>query len=276
MPTILSGLVVRESLIPKLTDKVKRLSYVPTLAIIQVGDRPDSTAYIKAKMTFAKKIGVKTEYIHLPENISQTEVIEHIKKCNNNKLIQGIIVQVPLPEHIDRSAIIEAINPTKDVDGLTSANYDKLLTGDMSGIVPATARGVKELLDHYSISLNRKKVAVVGRSRLVGTPIAILCKRQGAEVIICHSKTPDIAHETKKADLVIVAVGKPGLIGANHLKEGAIVIDIGISKMPDGSLKGDVDFEAVKNIVSAISPVPGGVGPMTVMALFENLVDACK
>ncbi len=274
--TILSGLTARDSSIPKLIEKIRALSYVPQLAIIQVGDRPDSVAYIKAKMTFAKKIGVGIKLVHLAENTTQAEVLEVIKKYNSDSAIQGIIIQLPLPAHIDRTVVIETIDPKKDVDGLTSTNYNKLLAGDSSAIIPATARGVQELFNYYKINLTGKKVAVVGRSRLVGAPIAVLCKNAGAEVIVCHSKTPDLAHETKKADIVIVAVGKPKLIGADHIKKDSIVIDIGISKMHDSSLKGDVDFEAIKDVASAISPVPGGVGPMTVLGLFENVIDACK
>jgi methylenetetrahydrofolate dehydrogenase (NADP+)/methenyltetrahydrofolate cyclohydrolase len=274
--TILSGLTVRDSRVQKLIEKIRALYYVPQLAIIQIGDRADSTAYIKAKMVFANKVGVEIKLVHLSEDISQVEIVETIKKCNADSTIQGIIIQLPLPAHIDRTAVIETINPVKDVDGLTSVNYNKLIVGDSTAIIPATARGVKELFDYYKINLKGKKVAVVGRSRLVGTPIAVLCKKAGAEVIVCHSKTPDIANETKQADIVIVAVGKPKLIGADHIKTGTIVIDIGISKMSDSSLKGDVDFEVVKDIASMITPVPGGVGPMTVLGLFENVIDACN
>lgn len=274
--TILSGLEARDARLPKLIEKVKSLSYTPKLAIIQVGDRADSTAYINAKIGFAKKIGVDVKLINFDEAVSQAEIIEVIKDCNEDSSINGIIIQLPLPTQISRNDVIEAIDPKKDVDGLTSTNYDKLVSGDSLTIIPATARGVGELLEHYKINLKGKKVAVVGRSRLVGAPIAILCKKAGAEVVVCHSKTVNLANETKKADVVIVAVGKPGLIGTGHIKNGVIVIDVGISKMPDASLKGDVDFEAVKNIASAISPVPGGVGPMTVLGLFENVVDICK
>ncbi len=277
MPAIiLSGLKARDAHIPGLQQKAKELLYVPKLAIIQVGDRPDSTSYIKAKKSFAAKIGVEIEHIHLAQDISQAEVIAYIEACNTDKKIQGIIVQVPLPGHIDRIAVIEAIDPSKDVDGLTSTNYGRLLAGNSTAIVPATARGIRELFSYYNISLAGKKVAVVGRSRLVGAPIAIVCKQAGAEVIVCHSQTPDLARETRQADVVIVAVGKPGLVGSGHIKKGAVVIDVGISKMADGTLVGDVDFEAVKEIASALTPVPGGVGPMTVLGLFENVVDACN
>lgn len=273
---ILSGKIVRDSRVPKLVEKIGSLSYVPCLAIIQVGDRPDSTSYIQAKQSFAKIIGVETKLIHVQDDISQNEILEQITKLNSDKSVQGIIVQLPLPIQIDKDTIIESIDPTKDVDGLTSTNYEKLLSGDPTVMIPATARGIKELLDFYEIKLKDKRVAVVGRSRLVGTPIAILCRNAGAEVIVCHSKTPDIAHETRKADIVIVAVGKPGLVGVDHIKDGAIVIDVGISKMDNGDLKGDVDFDEVKNIASMITPVPGGVGPMTVLGLFENVISASK
>lgn len=274
--TILSGITARDARTLILTEKIKKLSHIPQLAIIQMGDRPDSTAYINAKKSFAKKVGIHVKHIHVPENTSQSDIIEQIRKCNADGTIQGIIVQVPLPEHIDRTTVIDAIDPTKDVDGLTSINFNKLISGDASAIVPATARGIHELCEYYSIVLKGKKIAVVGRSRLVGTPIALLSKRAGADVIICHSKTPDLAHETKQADIVIVAVGKPGLIGPAHIAHGAIVIDVGISKMADGTLVGDVDFDAVQELASAITPVPGGVGPMTVLGLFENIVDACR
>ena len=273
---IISGRTARDVRVPKLIEKVRSFSYIPKLAIIQVGDRPDSTAYINAKKAFARKIGVETEHIHFKENVSQDEVIAQIKTFNASAKVQGIIVQLPLPAHVDRTTAIESIEPKKDVDGLTSTNYDKLLVGDSTAIVPATARGVRELFVHYNILLKGKKVAIVGRSRLVGTPIALFCKNSGAEVIVCHSKTLDLAQETKQADIVIVAVGKPGLVGMQHIKKDAIVIDIGISKTVDGNLKGDVEFESVKDIASMITPVPGGVGPMTVLGLFENVIDACQ
>ncbi len=272
--TILSGIDARTARIPLLVEQIKKLSRTPTLAIIQVGDRSDSTAYIRAKKTFAQKIGVHINHIHFPVDVSQDKVVRTIGECNTTDGIAGIIVQLPLPEHIDRTVVIEAIAPEKDVDGLTQTNYRKLLNGEASAILPATARGVRELCTHYLIPLKGKKVAVVGRSLLVGTPIAILCKQSGADVIVCHSKTVDLAHETSKADVVIVAVGKPNLITAEHVKVGAIVIDVGISKLDDGTIHGDVDYPAVREVASAITPVPGGVGPMTVLGLFENVVDA--
>lgn len=270
---ILDGRKAREELLPKLMEKIRGLSTVLTLAIIQVGDQMDSTSYIRAKKAFAKKIGVNEKHIQLSENISREKVIDIVRACNADPNIQGIIVQLPLPAHLDRDFIINTIDPKKDVDALTVVNIGKWSEGN--GILPATARGVYELLNFYEINLRNKKVTVVGRSELVGKPIATMCKNRGAVVTICHSKTPDLVTETKKADIIICAVGKPGLIQAKHVSEGQIIIDVGINRKEDGTLVGDVDFESVKNIVAGITPVPGGVGQMTVLALFENLVDLC-
>lgn len=307
MSIILSGTQAREALIPSLIERIKSLSYVPTLAIIQVGDRADSTSYIRAKKSFATKIGVNEKHIQFPENISQQELISRVQELNTDPKIQGIIVQLPLPLEIDSDTVIETIDPRKDVDGLTAHNVKGWTEGREDAILPATARGVMELLKFYKIELFGKKVTVIGRSMLVGKPIAAMCISEGAEVTVCHSKTLDLVSETKMADIIIVAVGKPGLIQAKHVREGQIVIDVGISAVNstdaqvglqinssaigsfiDSSslinnpitsshntkrLVGDVDFDAVKDIVAGITPVPGGVGPMTVLGLFENLVD---
>lgn len=284
-PLILDGRKTRDALVPELIEKIKALSFTPTLAIIQVGERSDSTSYINAKKSFAKKIGVSVDHIQVPETTSEQEIINTIKKCNEDPHIHGIIVQLPLPLAISRDAVINSIDPKKDVDGLTPFWVKKWSKGEKDSILPATARGVSDLLKHYKIGLSRKKVCVVGRSALVGTPIAAMCRREGAEVVVCHSKTADLAEETKKADIVIVAVGKPGLIGVAHVKPGQVIIDVGINsvmgekledEVADKKIVGDVDFDAVKDVVSAITPVPGGVGPMTVLALFENLIDLCK
>lgn len=272
--TILSGRTVRDSLIPELIKKVQSLSRIPTLAIIQVGDRPDSTAFISAKKNFAKKIGVAEKHIQLPDSISENDLIAEIKKCNADKSITAIIVQLPLPAHLDRDQVISAIDPSKDADGLTANTT----------VMPATARGIRELLSYYSIPLTGKKVTVIGRSHLVGTPIAVMCREEGAQVNVCHKGTSDLVKETLWADVLIVAAGKTGLVRTEHVKAGQIVIDVGINtvagdrlenELPNTKLVGDVDFNAVTNIVASITPVPGGVGPMTVCALFENVIDLC-
>ncbi len=274
---ILDGRKTREAIIPILTEKVRKLSRVPTLAIIQVGDRPDSTSFIKAKKAFAVQIGVNEKHIHLSETILQVDLIKKIKECNGDDSIQGIILQLPLPEHLDKKVCIESIDPCKDADGITSYSLEQWNKNATNSIViPATARGIRELLAHYNIALKDKKVTVVGRSELVGTPIAIMCEKEGAIVTVCDSKTKDLVSSTKDADIIIVAVGKPKLISSEHVKMGAVVIDVGITKDLEGVIVGDVDFDTVKDVASAISPVPGGVGPMTVCALFENLVDLSK
>ncbi len=258
---ILDGRTVRDSRVPELIKRVGTFAQAPMLAIIQVGNRPDSTAFISAKKAFAAKIGVKEDHIHLDENVTQTELLHTIEKFNHNPSVQGIIVQLPLPAHINRDLVINSINPKKDADGLLDNQKS------------AAARGVKELLDYYNIDLQGKNVTIVGYSDFVGKPIAEMSLRQGASVNICDSKTSDLAKETKKADIIITAVGQPHLLSSHHVREGQTVIDVGIVKTPDGKLVGDVDFESVKNVVSAITPVPGGIGPMTVLALFENLID---
>jgi methylenetetrahydrofolate dehydrogenase (NADP+)/methenyltetrahydrofolate cyclohydrolase len=273
---ILDGRKTRKSLLPDLTARFRRLSGVPTLAIVQVGERPDSTAFIEAKKKFAAVLGVNHIHIQLPESVSQAEVVGRIEECNEDPAIRGIIVQLPLPVALNRESILETIDPAKDVDGLTSLNVKRWLEGNEQAVMPATARGIRTLLAHHSIGLFQKKVTMVGRSMLVGKPIAAMCLAENATLAICHSKTPDLAAETSAADVVIVAAGKPGLVGAAHVTAGQVVIDVGISRIADGTLVGDVDFAAVSPIVSAISPVPGGVGPMTVFSLFENFCDLCE
>ena len=263
---ILSGRTVRDSIVPELTRRVQALSYVPTLAIIQVGDRPDSTAFIGAKKKFAKEIGIQEKHIQLPDSISEKELISIINQCNTDTSIHAIILQLPLPEHIDRATSIAAISPDKDVDGLTVGTV----------VTPATARGIGELLNFYKISLSGKKVTVIGRSLLVGKPVAAMCLKEGATVTVCHKGSIDMMKEIAAADVLIVAAGKEGLVGKEHVHEGQVVIDVGINKTQDQRVVGDVDFENVKDIVAAITPVPGGVGPMTVCALFENVVDLCE
>jgi methylenetetrahydrofolate dehydrogenase (NADP+)/methenyltetrahydrofolate cyclohydrolase len=283
--TIISGRATRDALIPGLIQRVKALGRAPVLAIIQVGDRPDSASYIRSKKSFGEKIGAKVKHVKLGEDISQEELVKAINECNADDSIDGVIVQLPLPLHLNKYVAIEAIDPKKDVDGLTPAQVKGWTEGNKRAVLPATARGVMTLLKYNKILLAGKQVAVVGRSMLVGKPIAAACMKEKALVNVCHSKTLDLASETRKADIIIVAAGKPGLIGRDHVKSGQVIIDVGINtvkgekledEVEDTKLVGDVDFEAVKDIVAAITPVPGGVGPMTVFCLFENLLDLCE
>ncbi len=263
---LLDGKKAREFYIEKLKEKVAALSFTPCLAIIQIGDRADSNIYIKGKKNFVEKIGAKIIHEKLENTVSQNIVIEVIKKYNGDSKVQGIIVQLPLPEHLNPQEIISAIDSHKDTDGMTPTTQT----------TPATARGVRDLLAFYEIDLFKKKVTVVGQSLLVGKPISAMCVKEGAFVTSCDSKTENLWEKTKQADILVVAIGKPQFIDEKYISKGQVVIDVGITRNPDGTtVEGDVDFEHVKDIVSAITPVPGGVGQMTVLALFENLVDAC-
>ncbi len=263
---ILDGKKARDFYTEKLMAKIQKLGFSPTLAIIQVGNNLSSTAYIEQKKKFGAKIGVVVEHLKFPETVSFAELEKEITVLNLNKAIDGIIVQLPLPVNLDKVSVINLIRPTKDVDGLTSNTK----------FIPATALGVKAILDFYHVSVHGKKVAVLGRSALVGKPTTELLKTAGADVMVCHSQTSNTRDITKDSDIIVVAIGKPHLIDETYISTNfPVVVDVGISPL-NGKLVGDVDFERVKNLVSAISPVPGGIGPMTVLSLFENVVLAAS
>ncbi|MEN9621821.1 MAG: bifunctional methylenetetrahydrofolate dehydrogenase/methenyltetrahydrofolate cyclohydrolase FolD [Candidatus Parcubacteria bacterium] len=276
MADILDGKKARDSYKQGLFERSKRLSCTPALALIQIGDNRESTLYIEQKKKFALDIHAQVEHIVFKTDVTFEEVQNVIKELNARTDIHGIIVQLPLPAHLDSRAIINIIDPQKDVDGLTDTNQTLLESGK-AYFVPATARGVLDLLKFYHIEVKDKNVVVFGRSRLVGSPIAHLLKAQGAHVSVCHSKTEHPQEISKQADIVIVAIGKPELIDTSYIKEGVVVIDVGINSVLDTKtqkmrLVGDVDHANVEKLVKAISPVPGGVGPMTVLSLFANLI----
>ena len=271
MIKILDGKKVRDFLAKKLREKVLKLNKKPTLVVFQVGDDERSSVYIKQKKIFGERIGFDVKYIQLEENVSEREIISKIIEKNFDKNINGIIVQMPLPANLDSVKIIDTIKPEKDVDGLTSVNIKKFFVNDKSAIIPATARGIISLLDFYKIKINGKKVVVVGRSLIAGRSIANAFLNRNSTVTVCHSKTKNLKDETKAADILVVAIGKPKFIKKDFVKKGQVVIDVGINKVKN-QIYGDVDFENVSKIVSAISIVPGGVGPMTVISLFENML----
>lgn len=274
MPLILDGKVARDFYKKALIERVAKLSLVPTLSIIQIGDNKESSIYIEQKKKFGLSIGVKVSHIHLPKAVSFDEIKKTIQSLNSDREVSGIIIQSPVPAHLDFIKLVNLIDPKKDVDGLTDENQ-KLLVEGKPRFIPATARGVMLLLDFYKIPVSGKKVTVIGRSRLVGGPIAKVMEMKGANVTVCHSKTPNTAEITRQSDIVITAVGKPEFIDHSYIKKGGVIIDVGISGLIGISgLKGDVNFADVSTVVSAISPVPGGVGPMTVLSLFDNLVSA--
>ncbi|HVU06447.1 MAG TPA: bifunctional 5,10-methylenetetrahydrofolate dehydrogenase/5,10-methenyltetrahydrofolate cyclohydrolase [Candidatus Paceibacterota bacterium] len=284
MPLLLDGKKARDFHKAKLAERVtafeRKRHIKPCLAIIQIGDNPESSIYIEQKKKFAAAIGVSVEHVRFSEDASQDGVLEEIVALNADKKIHGIIVQLPVPAHINKLALINAIDPKKDVDGLTDENQ-KLLEQGNPRFIPATAKGVMMLLDFYNISVRGKNAAVFGRSRLVGGPIASLFQSRGARVSVIHSQTAEPQRISREADIVAVAIGKPSYVTKDFIKKSAIVVDVGINSVagakseegiPKRSLAGDVDFAAVSDIVSVISPVPGGVGPMTVLALFDNLM----
>jgi methylenetetrahydrofolate dehydrogenase (NADP+) / methenyltetrahydrofolate cyclohydrolase len=279
MALLLNGKVARDAYKEKLVERIRKLPQAPIMALIQVGDNRESNIYIVQKKKFALAIGAHVEHVHFPAETNPIAVKEKIEELNKRSDVHGIIVQLPLPAHFDKQALIETISPTKDVDGLTNENQT-LLDKGTPRLIPATPRGVSILLEHYSISVRGKQAVVFGRSRLVGAPLASLLRTKGASVEVCHSQTPNSKEISKKADLVFVAIGKPEHIDSSYIKEGAVVVDIGINsiegkldeEVPRRKLVGDVLFSDVEPHVSAISPVPGGVGPMTVLSLFDNLI----
>jgi len=277
MTTILDGKSLNESLGEKLKQNIEELETKPHLAIIQIGHNKESNTYIKYKKAFGEKIGAQVTHLQFEDSVTEEKIIKEIEKLNKDQSTHGIIVQLPLPTQLNKEKIIDTINPQKDVDGLTSINTTALLRGNPL-ITPATTRGIITMLKHYNITIQGKHVVVVGRSNLVGKPTALAMLNEGAAVTVCHSGTKDLAQETKLADILIVAIGKPKLIGLEHVSKNQIVIDVGINSQIglDKNTIGDVDFETVKDEVQAISPVPKGVGPMTVLSLFQNLLDAYK
>ena len=264
-----------ENSIAKEVEGLKEKGVVPGLAVILVGDDPASHTYVSMKEKSCKNVGFYSIVHKMPDTIMQEEIIETIEMMNNNPRIDGILVQLPLPKHIDTTKILEVIDPHKDVDGFHPYNMGRVVE-NLDAFAPCTPVGVMEMFEEYNIDLEGKDVCVVGASNIVGKPMAALLLNKNATVTITHIYTKDLASHTKKADIIIVGVGVPGLIKADMVKEGAIVIDIGINRLENGKLVGDVDFENVAKKCSYITPVPGGVGPMTIAMLLSNTLKAAK
>ncbi|MEF2608524.1 MAG: bifunctional methylenetetrahydrofolate dehydrogenase/methenyltetrahydrofolate cyclohydrolase FolD [Faecalicoccus sp.] len=259
--------------IEKLQKEGKRL---PVLSVILVGDNPASQSYVKSKANACASIGMENRTICMPGSTTQQELLEEVKRQNEDPEVDGILVQLPLPSHLDEVSVIDAISPDKDVDGLHPVNAGKLLTG-RDGFVPCTPLGVMEMLASIGYTdLSGLNAVVIGRSNLVGKPLSLLLQKQNATVMMAHSRTAHLKELCQQADILISAIGKPKKITADYIKEGAVVIDVGINRMEDGKLCGDVDFEAVKEKTKAITPVPKGVGPMTVCMLLKNTLKAYK
>ncbi len=264
-----------EDEISKEVESLKPKGIVPGLAVILVGDDPASHTYVSMKEKSCKKVGFYSIVHKMPDTITQDEIIETIEMMNNNPRIDGILVQLPLPKHIDTTKILEVIDPKKDVDGFHPYNMGRLVEG-LDAFAPCTPLGVMEMFKEYKIDLEGKDICVVGASNIVGKPMAALLLNANATVTVTHIYTKDLSSHTKKADIVIVGVGVPSLIKEDMVKDEAIVIDIGINKLESGKLVGDADFETLSKKCSYITPVPGGVGPMTIAMLLKNTLKAAQ
>lgn len=272
---LLDGKALSAKLIESVKEEAARLK--PKLTVILVGEDPASLAYVRNKKKACAAAGIEYEERNFPTSITQEELIKEIETVNDDSSIDGLIVQLPLPDHIHVPLVIRSIDPKKDVDGFHAYNIGKMfLSPEFEDLPPATPLGIVKMLDHYNIPIQGQEVVVVGHSNIVGKPIGLMMLNRNATVTTCHIYTKDLASHTKRADILIVAVGKEKLITADMVKKGVVVVDVGINRTKEGKLCGDVDFEEVSKKASYISPVPGGVGPMTVAALILNTVRAAK
>lgn len=265
---------IREE-IKKEVNELKAQGVVPGLAVILVGDDPASHTYVRNKEKGCKEVGIHSEIYKYPAAISEAELLDKIRELNEDKRIHGILVQLPLPGHISESKVIDTISPEKDVDGFHPVNVGKMVIGK-EGFLPCTPYGIMKLLEREQIDLQGKRAVVIGRSNIVGKPAGLLLLQRNATVTYCHSKTEDLSYHTKQADIIIAAVGKAKFLKAEDVKEGAVIIDVGMNRDENGKLCGDVDFESVREKASFITPVPGGVGPMTITMLLYNTVQSAK
>ena len=279
MAVLMDGKLVSEKTRENIKSEVERLknefNKTPGLAVIVVGDDPASAVYVRNKHKACLAVGMNSYQIALPATISQDELISKIEELNADPSVDGILVQLPLPAHISEIAVTRAILPEKDVDAFHSENVGKIMIGKYD-FLPCTPAGIVRLLDFYNISVEGKSCVVIGRSNIVGKPMALLLLERNGTVTVCHSKTKNLKEITKTADIIIVAIGKPRFLTADMVKPGAVIVDVGINRGDDGKLVGDVDFEAVSEVASYITPVPGGVGPMTITMLLENTLTAAR
>ncbi|MEK5038715.1 bifunctional methylenetetrahydrofolate dehydrogenase/methenyltetrahydrofolate cyclohydrolase FolD [Sporosarcina sp. FSL K6-3457] len=268
------GKEIREEIKERVT-ALKDQGCQPGLAVILVGDNQASRTYVKNKQKSTLEVGMKSELIELPATVTEEELLEHVTKLNNDDSINGILVQLPLPKHIDENLVIRAIDPAKDVDGFHPENVGKMIIGQQS-FLSCTPYGIIKLLERTGTEISGKHAVIVGRSNIVGKPMGQLLLQRDATVTYCHSKTKDLATFTKQADILIVAIGKAKFITGEDVKEGAVVIDVGMNRDENGKLCGDVDFATAKEVASAITPVPGGVGPMTITMLLKNTLQSAE
>lgn len=275
---ILDGKQIAKDYRQGLQDQVEALKekgFTPKLSVILVGNDGASQSYVRSKKKAAEKIGMISEIVHLEETATEEEVLNELNRLNNDDSVSGILVQVPLPKQVSEQKILEAINPEKDVDGFHPINIGKLYIDEQT-FVPCTPLGIMEILKHADIDLEAKNAVVIGRSHIVGQPVSKLLLQKNASVTILHSRSKDMASYLKDADVIVSAVGKPSLVTKDVVKEGAVIIDVGNTPDENGKLKGDIDYDAVKEIAGAITPVPGGVGPLTITMVLNNTLLAEK
>lgn len=278
MAVLIDGKKISNQIKDELKEEVaalKKQGKQVTLAVIQVGEDPASTVYVGNKKKACAYIGIESQAYELAEHITEQELLELIERLNQDKNVNGILVQLPLPEHIDEDRVIRAIDPAKDVDGFHPQSVGQLSIGQ-KGFVSCTPAGIIQLLKRENISIEGKECVVIGRSNIVGKPMSMLLLRENGTVTVCHSRTKNLKEVAKRADILVAAIGKPKFITSEYVKEGAVVIDVGIHRMENGKLCGDVDFDDVAPHASAITPVPGGVGPMTIAMLMNNCVESVR
>lgn len=277
MAELISGKECSAKVRAEITEQVSEFArvhgYVPGLTVIIVGENPASQVYVRNKKKACIDVGMNSEVIELPEATTEEELLAYIERLNKDTSVHGILVQLPLPSHINEESVINAISPDKDVDAFHPVNVGKVMTGNFS-FVPCTPAGVMEMLKYKNIDIAGKHCVIIGRSNIVGKPQAMLMLKENATVTVCHSKTKNLAEITRQADILVAAVGRANFVTSDMVADGAVVVDVGINRLPDGKLCGDVDFASVEPRASYITPVPGGVGPMTITMLLKNTLTA--
>lgn len=272
MVEILDGKKLREKILDELKLKIEKFPQKPSLVVILVGENPASKIYVNNKKKTAQNLGINSEVINYPFDVTEQELLDKIEELNNDENVTAILVQLPLPSHISKENVINAISPSKDVDGFTPYNFGKLFSGSEPMVYPCTPKGILLLLDEYGIKLEGKHAVIIGRSNIVGRPLSQMFLNRNATVTVCHSHSENLSNIIKTADIVVSAAGK-NIVKGEMLKSGCVVVDVGIFKDENGKTRGDVDFETSSQVASYISPVPGGVGPMTIASLMLNTVE---
>lgn len=272
MAEILDGKKLRKKILTNLKAKIDKFATKPTLVVILVGENPASKIYVNNKKKTAEELGIISKVINYPADITESELLDKIRELNDDPQVTALLVQLPLPKHISKENVINTISPMKDVDGFTPYNFGKLFSGEVPTVYPCTPKGILLLLDEYNIELDGKHAVIIGRSNIVGRPLSQMLLNRNATVTVCHSHTKNLSDIIKTADVVVSAAGEK-IIEGKMLKNGCVIVDVGIFKDENGKTRGDVDFESASKVASYISPVPGGVGPMTITSLMLNTVE---